>query len=267
MPNIIIRDKILGNPYVWKQTRDLLFSFTNKPTFTQQRNINDTVNSLIVSGLWAKHDTIWVMAAHSQQAGQINWKNPGQFTLTLVNSPTFTAFQGFAGDGATKYITTGWIASVHGQNFKLNNGASYVYDRTNLTESKYQASVYSAGPNSGNINITRAAGDLAYFYANDVTNSTYPSTDSRGLFLNNRVGAGTKTAYKNGIFQSSAAVASVALPTLEDYILGCNANGSLSLPTSHEIAIRGYAGGLTTDEQMKLYNIWQKYMTNMNTQV
>ena len=266
MPNIIIRDKILGNPYVWKQTRDLLFSFTNKPTFTQQRNINETMNSLVVSGLFAKHDLIRVEASHDSQSGTINWKTPGTFTSTRVNSPTHTAFQGIAGNGTTSYVNNNFIPSTNGVQYATNSACHYVYDRTNAAANVYVCGIIATA--SSLLISPRGAANIILGTVNDFSTGLNPaSTDSRGLTAVNRSASNARQIYKNGVSGGSDATVSISLPNISDFMCGINNNGVFATPTTDQLSIRGFSANLSDNEQLLLYNIWQKYMTNMGTQV
>ena len=60
----------------------------------QERN-PQLIVALVAGGVWTLTDALWVMAAHDEQAGTINWKLPGTFTAITVNSPTFVSIVGF----------------------------------------------------------------------------------------------------------------------------------------------------------------------------
>jgi hypothetical protein len=54
----------------------------------------------------------------------LNWKNPNANQSTLVNSPTFTANQGFNGNGTSSYINTNYNPSTFSSPKYLLNDAS-----------------------------------------------------------------------------------------------------------------------------------------------
>src|SRR5690606_35810663 len=95
---------------------------TTPPTRARQLLINTTITNLIAAGLWPKLDVLYLLAAADEQAARLNWKNPGTFTCTAVNSPTFTADRGFAGDGSTSYLDTNFnISSASGRLYEQNS--------------------------------------------------------------------------------------------------------------------------------------------------
>lgn len=78
-----------------------------QPDSARKALINSTVSSLISSGIWAELDLLYILAAHAEQPAQINWKNPGTFTLTKNNSPSFTVDRGFTGNSTNAFLNSG----------------------------------------------------------------------------------------------------------------------------------------------------------------
>ncbi len=50
-----------------------------------------------------------------------------------VNSPTFTPYEGWAGDGISSYINTNYNPATEGSKYTLNNASLGVYSRTDAT--------------------------------------------------------------------------------------------------------------------------------------
>lgn len=98
------------------------------PSAGQQAKQNILLNTLISSGVWAKLDTLFVLANDGGASfACINWKNPSGTKATLVNSPTFTSNQGFNSNGSSSYIDTNFNASTQGVNFTNNNAGEFGY--------------------------------------------------------------------------------------------------------------------------------------------
>ena len=68
-----------------------------QPTNARKALIDALITSLKSAGVWAKLDVLWIPAAHDSQAGRLNWKSPGTFTLAEVSSPTFTLIHEYHG--------------------------------------------------------------------------------------------------------------------------------------------------------------------------
>jgi hypothetical protein len=98
------------------------------PSAGQQAKQNILLNSLISSGVWAKLDTLFVLANDGGASfACINWKNPSGTKATLVSSPTFTTNQGFNSNGSSSYIDTNYNASTQGVNFTNNSAGEFAY--------------------------------------------------------------------------------------------------------------------------------------------
>ena len=102
------------------------------PSAGQQVKQNILLNTLISSGVWAKLDTLFVLANDGGASfACINWKNPTGTKATLVNSPTFTSNAGFTGNGTSSYIDTNYNPSGS-LNYKLNDASRYIYVKTDV---------------------------------------------------------------------------------------------------------------------------------------
>lgn len=100
------------------------------PSAGQQAKQNILLNTLISSGVWAKLDLVLVFANDgSKEFACINWKNPTGAKASLVASPTFTSNAGFAGNGTSSYLLTGFNPNGSG-NYTLNNASRYIYVKT-----------------------------------------------------------------------------------------------------------------------------------------
>lgn len=119
-------------PYAFAnaEAETLVAAMTVAPNGARKALIDTFIGALKTAGLWSKIDVMWVLAAHDEQAGRLNWKSPGNFTLTAVNTVTFTVDRGFAGDGSSGYLDTGWHAGTHAVQFTRDNASVSVYQRT-----------------------------------------------------------------------------------------------------------------------------------------
>ncbi len=109
---------------------NLIAAASVAPASLRQGYIARFIQALYAASIWTKIDVLWVLAAHDEQFGRLNWKSPGTFTLTAVNSPTFTTDRGYTTNGSTSYVDTTWD--------RLNNGAQYTRDDAHI--SVYQLS-------------------------------------------------------------------------------------------------------------------------------
>jgi hypothetical protein len=203
----------------------LFAAMTTPPTTGRKTLINDLIVSLKASGVWASLDLLYITAAADSQAGRLNWKNPGSFTLSPSNSPAFVADRGFTGDGATSSLNTGWDASINGVNFTLNSASVWVWIQTNVTGAPADVGRV-AGP--GVYIGTRSATNTMTARVCDSDNTTRTTTDCSGLNGANRISSATKRLWQRGVqVGADISVASTSLPAGTNWACG-GFNGSFS---------------------------------------
>jgi len=139
------------------------------PTNLRKGYIARFIQALYAASVWSKIDAMWVLAAHDEQFGRLNWKLPGTYTATVVNSVTFTTDRGFAGDGVSGALDTGFAASA-GVQLTQNNSHLGVYQRTGGSNGN---SPFSENAASYRLNVTGGTGT-------STRGRLYSSTDLNG---------------------------------------------------------------------------------------
>ena len=104
-----------------------VYTWTGYTTVAQSHYQNRLMLGLKSSGAWAKLDLFYVFATNAVDgyAAIVEWKS-GFPNGTLVNSPVFTANQGFSLGGAS-YIDTNFDPSISGVNYTLDNASRYFF--------------------------------------------------------------------------------------------------------------------------------------------
>ncbi len=184
------------------QTRALINAMTVEPRRARTFLIDDTITALVDAGLWAKLDALWMFAAHDGQAGRLNWKTPGTWTMTAVNSPVFTADEGYAGDGASARLEPGVAWSGLTQ-FQLDS-AHIGYRISGGTDASSNASaIGSVTGSTSTRSRPRDSGAGGNFAANINTTTVSAFGTSHGTimgtFLATRRGATELEGYVNGV--------------------------------------------------------------------
>ena len=215
--------------------------------------IDATIRSLKTAGVWAKLDGLWVTAAHSEQAAQLNWVGATN-TLTAVGAlPTFTVDRGYQGNGSSQLLTTGFIPGA-GKTLRDDHHMG-VWVRTTG-----QDSIAEIGAEMLSI-TTRQATDLMVSRSASTSTNTVASTDGSGLSLVSRVAGPGYTQYRNGVSLATPVEASVAFGgVFPIYICGRNASGTPAY-NAKQIAAASIGGGLSVSEQAALYQALAAYMT------
>jgi hypothetical protein len=217
--------------------------------------INDLIVSLIADGIWAKLDVLWVLAAHDAQAARLNWKTPASFALTAVNSPTFTTDRGYAGNGTTSYLDTGWDPATNGSNYTQNNASFGLWSRTSG-----QSAVNLMGTGTANVCtiVSRNTSDQSSHRINTAGLGVgAASLDGSGFWHAERTASSASAIYKNGALEVAGAQTSAALSS-SDFNLG-RVNTTQFATTQFAAAFMG--ASFSSGERSAFYTALQTYMT------
>jgi hypothetical protein len=246
----------------YEQESKTLFRNMNVPPEGARKKVIDTfIKGLKADGIWALLDTLWVTAAHSQQASRLNWKTPGTFTLTEVNSPAWVTDRGYTSNGSTSYLDTNFAPGTHAAQYTLNNASAGVYLRTDLNES----TVDMGDSTSGNRLLIDSRFTGSYFGGvNDISNLSVAVSDSLGMFSAVRTSSSARSLWVRGISVASDAQASSAVPVDNIYIL-CRNNGGAATFSNRQNALSFLGSG--SINQLTLYNRMQTYMTSLGANV
>jgi hypothetical protein len=239
----------------------LFARFTTAPTGARKTLINNLIRSLKQAGIWSKLDAFYVMAAADAQAAQRNWI-ADQYNLTPTNSPTFTADRGYAGNGTSSYLATGFTPSSAPSPKLVQNSASLgVWSRTNNA-----VDCTDLGSRSGGNDCTMLCRNASALFLNRVNvvsgNGNNPANSSSlGLMTAVRADASNLATYGNASLLGSGAVASAGVSTLPFSIGARNDNGVFNSYSTREYATAFYGASLTAADVAALYTALNTYLT------
>lgn len=227
------------------------------------------INGLVADGTWALLDALWVPATQDSTTALLNLLS-ASFALTLVNSPTFTANQGFAGNGTSSYMNTNFVPSTNGVQYTLNSASYGVYDRTSrLVDSGEQMSVISDSlANISKMSVWIDTDNRDMRINESIATSTTASATggaSAGFYAAVRTGATAAAIFKNGSSIATGTGAATAKPTVSFFIDARNNEGVAGNFSSDQIAIAFVGSG--SINQSSFYTRLQAYMTTLGTQV
>ena len=183
-------------------------------------------------------------------------------TATAVNSPTFTANQGYAGNGSTSYVNTNFNPATQGTAFTLNSCHMMIYDRTART-------AVSTAWNCGNgDNVTtnlhlgvRKSGSTISLMNCVTTNSYTPPSNSQGIFIANRsTSLATQTYWAGSSLGANAADPSVSIASQTIFIGGAN-DTALSGPITDQHGLFAAGGSLSSAAALRMTNRYQTFLT------
>lgn len=221
--------------------------------------ITTAINTLVDAGVWDKLDSLQVYAAHSQQAGLIDWKRLGT-VATITSSSAFTVDVGFVGDG-TNYIDTKFVPSTDGTNYTLNNASFGLWLHTvstgnpellgERTPTTTLNSIYSGGAVVRyNVNKWGYVGS----YASDLV---------AGFVLAQRTSSSSVELY-NVSATTAIDVSATSGPVLSSnsFWIGAN-NGSVIPPTNAKLSVFWAGAALTQAERVALQSAFATYMAGL----
>lgn len=231
------------------------------PDATRKALINDFIVGLIFDGIWAKIDAMWVLRAHAAQPGLQNWKNPGTFTATEVNSPTFTVDRGFAGNGSTSHVNSNWNGT-DGVNWTQNSACLAVYTNDGPDSASNTAYLCGGGSLSGASWILgwRSTNVIRCFINSGNNTDVGPSSTRFGLTAVNRSGSTAVEGYRNGVLNGTSTQASGTMDA-DDFFIGAWNEGGVRQGTSTNIiGLMLVGGSMTSTDHANLDTRWDAYL-------
>lgn len=239
------------NPGYCAEARTLFAAMTVQPTRGRKARINEFINRLKAASIWTKIDIMYVPAAHDEQAARLNWKAPGSFTLTAVNSPTFATDRGFTGNGTSSYLDTGWDPGTNAVYYTQNDAHNAVYPSTPTTATGLSSGTdpkvvprAGSGANSSatmncNTAVVAPAGGRSQPY---IQGMRRVSTD--------------ELLFRDGLQVATSAQASVALVTVDLNLIRRNSN----FTTVGAAGIVHIGAALSDTEALDDFNAARAYM-------
>jgi len=231
---------------------------TVQPSSAFKLAINNLVIQLKADGNWTKLDRLWIHATEIQQHARVSLVNPTSTQITEGNSPTFTANQGYTGNGTSMFLNTNWRLS-DGVNFLQNDASWGLYCRTNLAAATYEAGVSVPTTSNGSTMNTRWTDGVFYANINGGGFTQATVANSLGLFAVRRTSSTACLSYKNGTQVDSRSLTSVSRPATNLFILALNTGVGPSSFTSKQISLTFSGSG--SINQSTFYNAIQTFAT------
>lgn len=182
------------------------------PSTALARRSDALIRALQVAGVWSKLDMLKLLDPHSTLTpGLLDWKNAA-YDGSLVGAGTFTQNAGWAGNGSTGYINTGFNPSTAGGQYSRDSAYFGIWSNTSSVQAGSVAGYYD-GSKGVSVN-PRASGDGLSIRINQ--SSVLASLggtviDGSGLFGAARSGASSDSARRNGVEIVAGTTASAAV--------------------------------------------------------
>jgi hypothetical protein len=230
----------------------LFAAMTTPPAAARKAHINAVIAALKAAGVWPLIEILYVMAAHDGQAARLNWKSPGNFTLSPQNAPTFTIDRDYQGDGATSYLDTGWDFVNNGAVISQNNRALGLWSRT----PDQMPTGTDIGASDTTLGIRNSLDQLG-LRVGAASSANLTNTDGSGWFFVQRTGAAASEAFRNNISLGTSATASTALGNPDLRLLG-RSSGTLFSIRKQSIGM--VSASMSAPQRTAAYSAFLAYM-------
>jgi hypothetical protein len=194
--------------YVNAEAQTYVAAMAVAPDDTRKGVIDTFFTAIKASPGLAAFDAIWLLAAHTEQAALLNAVTPGTKDLTASGSYTFTADQGFTGNGTDAFLNTGTAHSGFTK-FTQDNAHAGVWARTAGTAGRNLMSTTST---TLRFDLKNNAGATERAVRMNAASSTTTNDNlTVGHIVGVRPDAANQLSYRDGTSETTAAVASAAL--------------------------------------------------------
>ena len=184
-----------------------------------------------------------------------------------VNSPTFTPYEGWAGDGISSYITSNYTPSTDKENYDLNDCSCGFYERTT---SNGKCNMGGENTGAGLTSLWSANNGASLYCGLNQAYNTTPvwtsSGGSLGMVIQTRITVGLLSVFHRTTKKDmSSAVNSI--PTGTQWLMCYNRNASAQALSTAQLSFAFYGKGLSDASETFLYDRFQALMTANGKQV
>lgn len=221
-------------------------------------------DSLSITSLSSKFDIMYLLANQNSTLALRNLvKRSNDATLAGTPNPTFTAYEGFQGDGAHGYINTNYTISSQAANFTQNSASFGAYSRTADGNNGCFVGTSSTAVYRNDLMITSDATILGRINADAGT--ALAITGESGMFVASRTASNVTTVYRNSSSLGTNVNPSRAITTFTSpaAIAARNNNGTIDQFSTHQLAFAFIGAGLTATEVRQITNCIEWYMDSL----
>jgi hypothetical protein len=219
------------------------------PTYTAA--INTFVIDLKAASLWTKFDRLWILANEDATAALTCVKSLE--AATPVNTPTFTAGQGYTFNGTSNYLDSGFIPASSAVVYTQNSAHLSVFSRTNPAVGAGQSEIGIDNPGLSTLMTRWSNGNFLASINTDHTVGSYMQSgnaSSVGLFVGSRTAAGAQESYKDDTSQATGTQAAYDITLMvQPFFIGATSTlGSGARFSEKQLAMATIGAGFSDAE-------------------
>jgi len=228
--------------------------------------VKDLKTGLAITNLSDFFDVFYVLANETAELGLRNLVKRAN-DATAINSPSFVALEGFAGNGTSSYLNSNYNQNLHSVKSTLNSTSIGVYSRSNLAGNSNSVEFGARTAASSKVNMIHIfiAGAKIAQGVNNGGAGAYGNIlpNSKGLVCISRNSASDTVLYKNGIYNGIDHSVSTSLSEYNIFLGALNqANSAVGFST-HQISIGFIGKNIATDSQaLIISNSIESYMNS-----
>lgn len=224
------------------------------------------IDGMVTDGDFAKLDALWIMATQDATTAVLNLVSTS-FPLTLVNSPTFTADRGYAGNGTSSYINSTFAPSA-GTQYTLNSACYGVYNRA-ANAAMGPGLMGGFGGTLTDFNqIQSDSGSDIFMRINEDTSASASFSNgsgNAGFIVGRRTTSSATAVFQDGVSRGTASGTSTSLATRTLFIGAGNFDGGPYKFSTNQFAAAIVGSG--TVSQANVYSRIQAFMTTVGANV
>jgi len=217
--------------------------------------VKDLKTGLGITNLSDFFDTFYVLANETSESSLRNLAKRSQ-DATAVNSPAFTALEGFIGNGVSSYINSNYNASI-GSNYKQNHCSFGVYSRTDSPIPSNDIGV-SDGVTGATIGMNSSGSNQSRCQTGP--GGTTAVSSSLGTHIVSRLESSKYIDYRNKIALNESLITSAAVVNLTWFILCRSTSGTPTLFNNRQISIAFAGKGMTKAQSDATTDAIESYM-------
>ena len=242
--------------YVYEPETTTYFSGLVTPPSNSHRLLVDTFvkylkTNLGITSLTDIFNQILILAGQTQE---MSLRNLVKNQYHGAANSSFTAYEGFQGDGIATYLTTNWNPTADPGRYALDDCSFGCYVRNDVDTGATLGTLEA----NQSIIFAKFGGNL--YWTNGGAAASAPNADSRGMIIASRIAPTENKCYQNGLLFGTDGSAHAMIPTI-DFWIGCrNFGGSYNLGSTHQVAFWFAGRGLSQAEAVVVTNAFEAYM-------
>lgn len=234
---------------------------------TQKTRYDTLICGLVTDAVFSKLDALYVFASPDSTTAKLNLVSLSFSPLTEAGTVTFTADQGYASNGTTGYLDTGFNPTTAAGNY-MQDSASYGACNT-TNNAGYDSGALIGGGISYNSRLFIAQNSAVLFLAvNANANATPAATTQQGNWIATRTASNLTTLYRNGSSFATTTNVSGGINNSNIYILATNDGpAAFFLNSNDKLSYAFIGGGFTGTDATNLTSRIHTFMSSLTVPI